>query len=236
LVDWRRELKPYYEHKGITIYHGDCREILPQLEADVAIFDPPYGIGRKYGDSYDDAKSGYWEWFIPCLNSIRAQVPLVAHTHRSISVVEYIKGWDWVAVWHKPYSAGARIGNSPVLPHWEPIFLYGIFKMGCKGQSFPDVISINPEASPSVRVSDSPRDKLKAENNGHHPLPKPEALMKFLVSRLCLETQILIDPFMGSGTTLRAAKDLGRKAIGIEIEEKYCEIAAKRLGQEVLSF
>jgi site-specific DNA-methyltransferase (adenine-specific) len=232
-------MRPYFEEDGIAIYHGDCREVLPQLEtmANLCITDPPYGIGRTYGDSYDDSPAIYWQWFIPCLDLIRGCFPLLAHTHRSIHAVEWVKGWDWIACWHKPYSAGARIGNSPILPHWEPIFLYGIYKLGCERESFPDVISFNPEQSPAYRGdSDSPRDKLKAGNNGQHPLPKPLALMKFLVSRLSDEGQAICDPFMGSGTTLRAAKDLGRRAIGIEIEEKYCEIAAKRLSQKVFQF
>lgn len=234
-------MNPYFEEDGITIYHGDCREVLPQIEADLCITDPPYGIGRAYGDSYDDRKDGYWEWFVPCLDLIRSRFPILCHTHRSIHAVEWVKGWDWIAVWNKPYSAGARIGNSNILPHWEPIFLYGIYKLGCERESFPDVISFNPETSPA-RVNmgttcknASPRNKEKVESNGH-PLPKPIALMKFLVSRLSNEGQSICDPFMGSGTTLRAAKDLGRRAIGIEIEEKYCEIAAKRLAQKVMQF
>ncbi len=70
--------------------------------------------------------------------------------------------------------------------------------------------------------------------NSEHPNEKPLELVKGFIQRHTIQGQIVIDPFMGSGTTLRAAKDLGRKAIGIELEEKYCEIAAKRMAQEVL--
>ena len=72
--------------------------------------------------------------------------------------------------------------------------------------------------------------------DGLHPTGKPLEFMHTLIERFSPQDGIVLDPFMGSGTTLRAAKDLGRKAIGIEIEERYCEIAAKRLSQEVLSF
>jgi len=67
-----------------------------------------------------------------------------------------------------------------------------------------------------------------------HPSPKPEQLMQRLIEVVTVDGGVVLDPFMGSGTTLRAAKNIGRKAIGIELEERYCEIAAKRLGQEVL--
>jgi site-specific DNA-methyltransferase (adenine-specific) len=70
--------------------------------------------------------------------------------------------------------------------------------------------------------------------NNQHPTEKPESLLRQIIQANVCES--VLDPFMGSGTTLRAAKDLGRKAIGIEIEEKYCEISARRLSQEVLQF
>jgi site-specific DNA-methyltransferase (adenine-specific) len=69
-------------------------------------------------------------------------------------------------------------------------------------------------------------------DSGDHPSPKPLALYRWLIERVAGHT--ILDPFMGSGTSLRAAKDLGRKAIGIEIEERYCEIAARRMAQLVL--
>eukprot|EP00919_Chromeraceae_sp_WS-2016_P011436 GHVR01026694.1.p2 GENE.GHVR01026694.1~~GHVR01026694.1.p2 ORF type:complete len:119 (-),score=22.53 GHVR01026694.1:329-685(-) len=96
---------------------------------------------------------------------------------------------------------------------WEPILVYG-----CKGFGRDGV---------TATISPQPFD---------HPCPKPLKLFAWLIRKATGEGDTILDPFMGSGTTLRAAKDLGRKAIGIEIEEKYCEIAAKRLAQEVLPF
>lgn len=115
---------------------------------------------------------------------------------------------QWVGVWHKPMSFG--FWTTPFYPHWEPIMFYGLpMKLG-----HHDVWTYGPE-----------------KPNGH-PCPKPLPLMKDLV--LAMPHGVVLDPFAGSGTTLRAAKDLGRRAIGIEIEERYCEIAAKRLAQEVM--
>lgn len=237
-------LKPYYEdvQSGITIYHGDCRDVLPQLHGDLILSDPPYGVGRTYGCHYDDRRDGYWDWFKPCLTLMRSRAPVVAITHRSFALKE-LTDWDWVIVWEKPFGAAARIGNSPILPHWEPILLWGIHTLGTKREVLPDVISANPERSPlpQRRISNghiaSRAARAKTDGNiAEHPLPKPLQLFKRLVRGLSDQGETVVDPFMGSGTTLRAAKDLGRRTIGIEIEERYCEIAAKRLSQGVLDF
>jgi len=115
---------------------------------------------------------------------------------------------DWIMCWHRPASI-QRCGSLLGFNNWEPILLYGVKAIS------NDVISV-PNA---------------AEVQGH-PTTKPLALMRSLLCRL--PSISVLDPFMGSGTTLVAAKQLGRRAIGIEIEEKYCEIAAKRLSQEML--
>lgn len=78
--------------------------------------------------------------------------------------------------------------------------------------------------------------KISPPRNRIHPNEKPISIPKLFISLTTTKNEIILDPFMGSGTTLRAAKDLGRKAIGIELEEKYCEIAARRLEQEILNF
>jgi site-specific DNA-methyltransferase (adenine-specific) len=114
---------------------------------------------------------------------------------------------QWVAVWHKPQSFG--FWSTPMYPHWEPIVMY---RMPGKALR-PDIFTCNPQPP-----------------NGH-PTPKP--LVLWLALLLCLPG-IVADPYMGSGTTLLAAKILGRRAIGIEIEERYCELAATRLAQDVL--
>lgn len=227
-------MKPYFQDDAVQIFHGDCRDILPTLgPVDLVLTDPPYGVDAKYGPSYDDARETYWQWFLPCLAQIRLSASVVIFTHR-VAALREITDWDWVGVWNKPFSAGTRLGNSPVLPHWEPIFLYGIHGMGTVSDFTSDVLTANPNGN--GLINGRGREGWAARNGEEirHPTPKPLDLFKMLASRFSTINQTILDPFMGSGTTLRAAKDLGRKAIGIEIEEKYCEIAANRMAQGVL--
>lgn len=224
--------KPYFEDDAVQIWHGDCRDVLPTLQlADLVLTDPPYGVDAKYDGAYDDAREGYWDWFLPALELVKAAAPVTAFTHRQFAL-KHIHDWDWLGVWHKPYSAGAHIGNSPILPHWEPIFFYGIHTLGVR-RSRADVFTINPTVGGGSNGKQG-RQLLAAETNGVHPRPKPLRLFSGLVELLSEPGQTVLDPFMGSGTTLRAAKDLGRKAIGIEVSEAYCENAARRMAQGVL--
>jgi len=229
-------MRPYFEDTkdGITIYHGDCRELLPSLRGDAVITDPPYGVGVKYGSQYDDSRKDYWDWMRGNVTAMRGAAPVVAFSHR-VTALRELTGWDWIAVWHKPGSFGARIGNSPLLPHWEPIFLFGIHTLGTQtGSVLNDVLSVNPEPARAQRDGMG-REKWANDGNAKHPCPKPLDLMGKLILALTPRAAVVIDPFAGSGTTLRSAKDHGRRAIGIEIEERYCEIAARRLDQGVLA-
>lgn len=230
-------MTPYYDEDGITIYHGDCLDVLPTLgPADLIATDPPYGIGVNYGGSFDDKRADYWSWLTARITASRAVAPVMAFTHR-VAALSHLDGWDWVAVWNKPMSCGVRVGNSPVLPHWEPIFLYGIHSLGTSGSSFmPDVITLNPERAPTGGKRGVKGGGWPGASAADHPTPKPLSLYVRLVDALCPAGGLVVDPFMGSGTTLRAAKDTGRRAIGIEIEERHCEQAAKRLAQGVMDF
>ena len=218
-------MKPYYEHAGITIYHGDCREVMPGLEpVDLVLTDPPYNAGMDYGPTQDDRQewSTYAIWMKECITvmeTVSKGLVLVFASVRGMLEISSVYQPKWVCVWEKPMAFSHRVGGSPWLPHWEPCLVYGRMH-GDEGRvpdfSMSDVWSSNT-----------------ATNNGH-PCPKPTNLMRLVLKSIPLE--VVLDPFMGSGTTLRAAKDLGRKAIGIEIEERYCELAANRMAQEVLPF
>ena len=206
-------MKPYYgPHNGITIYHGDCREILPSMErADVCFMDPPYGVGQQYGEKYsDDDRRRYESW-------IAASLPSLLGCASEVWVTPGNGNWflwpppSWTVCWAKPGST--RRNRTGGFGEWEPVLFYGSAKIQNDLILLPDCAN-------------------HASDSGDHPCPKPLRLLTALLS--VREWPLVIDPFMGSGTTLRAAKDLGRRAIGIEIEERYCEIAAKRMAQEVL--
>ena len=202
-------MKPYYQHAGITIYHGDCRDILPSLgRVDAVITDPPYGI--EYRRSNWD-KNIPMNW-LPLSQSIAG---IVAFTTGPLTIWEYPVP-DWVMCWGRPASNSRTSHGS--FNHWTPILVYG------KGTWNPDFISLHAA-------------QIGNENLGiNHPCPKPVKLMRWLLEGATVGGGCVVDPFCGSGTTLVAAKDLNRYAIGIETEENYCEIAAKRLSQEVFDF
>jgi len=206
---------PYYDDGTCVIYHADCREILPGLRADLVFADPPYGVGLTYGQSYtDDGGADYSTWMQWVANQIRIAAPLSFVTPG----IRNLWRWPaatWVLAWTKPGST--RRSDLGGFNEWEPVLMYG------KRRIFNDQKRLPAGANHSA-------------DTGDHPCPKPLSLLRWLVEQGSDPESLVLDPFMGSGTTLRAAKDLGRKAIGIEIEERYCEIAAKRLGQEVLDF
>jgi site-specific DNA-methyltransferase (adenine-specific) len=217
-------ITPYYQHAGITIYHGDCREILPSLSSvDLVLTDPPYAIGAEYA-SYKDTEEHLVNLIadvFPLLlkaASVVALTPGIANVHR----------WPaprWILAWvqiNAQNSTGYWGFNE-----WQPVLVYGTDPFLSRGLGRrPDVVKTI--ASPNG-LSRWARD--------NHPCPKPLPSWKKVLARVSpSDTDRVIDPMMGSGTTLDACKQMGRQAIGIEIEERYCEIAAKRLSQEVFDW
>lgn len=220
--------KPYYEEEGITIFHGDCREILPHLpKVDLVLTDPPYGIdlGKTSGSggghgllleaysSYNDSYDNFVSVIVPAINIAMAKAERAAvftgpHIHEQ-------KKPDAIGGVYCPAANGRHCWG---FKSFLPVLFYGVAPDLHKGSKATAILSTET-----------------SEKNGH-PVPKPYGVMAWLVGLASREGETILDPFMGSGTTLRAAKDLGRQAIGIEIEEKYCEIAVKRLSQEVLKF
>ena len=218
----------YYEDDQATIYCGDATEVMRLIAAkgvDLVLTDPPYGLnGGAGGGNGKRAKSKYetdkWEdspeyIYGTCAPLIRKAV---RKYHRVIvtpgcrNLHMYPAADDMGCFW-----APAAMGHGAWgFATFNPILYYGHDPRAGKGQS--------PNGTQVVEA---------AEVEGH-PCPKPLNAWKWLLAKGSMEGETVLDPFMGSGTTLRAAKDLGRKAIGIEIEEKYCAIAVDRLAQTVM--
>ena len=219
-------MKPYYEHAGITIYHADSTYLLPELSADCFLTDPFFGInGGTGGSSRKRAKGAYLSstGWIDTPESVRSiAVPIVttligmclrgALTPGNRCMFEYPKPADIGCFW-----SPADTGYGPWgMVNCHAILYYGKDFRAGKG----------PLPTGRYIQGNSPK-------NGH-PCPKPLKEWQWLLRKVSQDHETVVDPFCGSGTTLVAAKNLGRKAIGIEIEEAYCEIAANRLAQEVL--
>lgn len=205
---------PYYDCDGITIYHADCRDILPHLpKVDLVLTDPPYGTGehlriggeliktRQWWDCWDTAWMG--------LAAFRAAIAFIPpqRIKQCLNLeFPFIRLLSWVS--ENPVCMN---GVSP---------RYGMQFAVAFGDSFDVTYELD-------------WFKYKTNEQTEHPHEKPLPVIQW-AARAIISSGTILDPFMGSGTMLRAAKDLGRKAIGIEIEEKYCEIAVRRLAQEVL--
>lgn len=223
------KLAPYYQDDLVTLYHGDCLEHLDLLDqADVMVTDPPYGM------AFQSNQSKYRR-----LDRIKGDESTTARDTA-------LEAWgDRPALvfgtWTQPRPAGTKMrliwdkvncgmGNLTipwgptdeeiyVTGDWPPIAPGGRRREGGTPRRFSNVITI---ATLNSQARDRP----------DHPTPKPIPLMEQLIGKC--PPGVIVDPFTGSGSTLRAAKNLGRRAIGFEIEERYCEIAARRLAQEVL--
>jgi len=221
-------MKVYYEESGITIYNADCREVLPSLpKVDLLLTDPPYGTktpvdnARFSGGTKTFGRSavaerrpiaGDDELFDPS-HLLAFKRAIIFGANNFAAALPPSNGW---IVWDK------RVGLED-MKDWP---------LGEAELAWTNVTG-------AVRMFRNRwmgvvRDTEQGDY--FHPTQKPLALMRWAIQQWSKTGETILDPYMGSGTTLRAAKDLQRKAIGIEIEERYCEIAANRLRQEVLAF
>ena len=215
-------MTPYYEQDGITIYHGDCREILPALApVDLLLTDPPYGILNLQGQGS-----------APCIRKSPRQQGSGTLKNRLLnrSNVE----WDiapttqeLASIFEKSTTQIVWGGNYFFLPPTRAVLVWD------KCQPWENFSQVELAWTNLSRPAAIFRHDKSNIDEKAHPTQKPLPLMKWCLGFVPNATTI-IDPFMGSGTTLLAAKEFGIKAAGIEIEEKYCEMAARRLSQGVL--
>ena len=239
-------MKPYYEHAGITIYHGDCREILPTLpKVDLVLTDPPWelndsqieiratGVAPRRQKSLT-IKQGCIGRFdasvIKLLNEQSQHDCFFLCGYRELSdLIQACPVLRGVWAWHKPNGAPAafyptKMDLSFIVWSGPKSLLYG-------HKHYPSMVFSH--CFPAAGCFASERF-VDPSGKAEHPCQGPLELYRALMMPFPVDS-VILDAYCGTGTTLRAAKDLGRKAIGIEIEERYCEIAANRLAQEVLS-
>jgi len=253
-------VKPYYEDPaGIVIYCGDCEAIIPRLRFDLVITSPPYNLGgqpwpRLGNWKPGDSPGGGHKW----RNGSDAGGGIQYESHDDGMPWEKYASWQrriLAMLWdnlpddgaifynHKPRVIGARLWTPFELIPMHAILRQIIIWARPGGLNFTPAAFVPTHEWIMLFAKEKFRLKSKgvaglgdvwrmAPDRNSHPAPFPLALPLHVME--ATESDMILDPFMGSGTTLRAAKDTGRKAIGIEIEERYCEIAAKRLEQGVL--
>lgn len=234
-------MTPYYAHDGITIYHGDCLDVLPELmTAHAIVMDPPYASGARTEaekrSSGSMLRGSRWHakpiendqmttaGFIWLMRHVLQRAPLVDGG----SVLSFIDWRQWPNLVGAVESVNLRVQTMIV---WDKSS-YGLgngFRVqhelvlhACKGTP-----TIYDKGTPNVI-------QCARDDNAEHPSPKPRALMERLLGVVTQYGDLVVDPFMGCGPTLEAARDMGRRAIGIEIDERYCEIAARRVSQRSL--
>lgn len=245
-------MNPYYDEDGITIYHADCAEVLPTLRAvDLIVTSPPYNLaaassfrhtqsksiwGQRpliadgYGD-YDDAMPWpeYEAWqrrvLTVCWDAL-SDTGAIFYNHKP----RFRNGEMWlplslnpglplrqIVIWHR--GNGMNFAPTYYLPthEWIMVFARPAFRLKSRGAGeMGDVWRFPPESG------------------SDHPAPFPVGLPARVIETTT--PRLVVDPFMGSGSTLRAAKNAGVEAIGIEVSERYCEMAVARLAQGALAF
>ena len=226
---------PYYQDDAVTLYHGDSLTIPDWLEADVLVTDPPYGRNWRQG-RLKWRSGGYQSESAAAATGIANDSDTSARdaaltkwgcVRPTIAFGDLMlappAGTKLVGVYAKPPDAGLRGSVGGVRRDLEAIYLLGPWPSGVGGRSALFRTAASNVGNPAGIVAAS----------GGHPHAKPTDVLEELIS---LTSGTVADPFAGSGSTLVAAKALGRRAVGVEIEERYCEMAARRLAQGVLDF
>ena len=227
-------MKPYYKDAAVTLYHGDCLDILPQLEAvDHVITDPPYeaeahSLARRqrsagvvdvlpigFGAMDEPTRVGVGRHMVRLSRGwvlVFCQVEAAMVWRLALSDAKYMR----TQVWVKPDSAPQFTGDRPGMGYESIVTVWAgdtrsRWNGGGRRGVYEHMVGVN------------------SGGKNPHPTQKPESLMSELVTLFTGEGDLILDPFSGSGTTLVAAKRLGRRAVGIELNEEYCEVAARRM-------
>ena len=237
-------MKPYYQDEWVTIYHGDCREILPELpKVDLVLTDPPYpnlgngfampasktGVAR--GSEYNTVNANNWDaslnWVPVAWDKLSKGMIVFSSFHGVPEVALSIPSAKRIALvsWYERNSPGS-VRNRP---HYMTQYIWLLEKEAGlewrKLRTHYDIPKLAAGCFATERILN------KGESTAAHPAQKPIGLIMELLK---VNADLILDPFLGTGTTAYCAKQLNRHCIGIEIEEKYCEIAAERCSQSVM--
>jgi hypothetical protein len=228
-------LKPYYQHAGITIYHGDCREVLPKIGITESVITDPIWPNCEHIFPGIDAKELLAQALCHVLKAKRVVIHLGINSDPRF-LLAVANSWRFLRVCYLAYAVVGYSGR--VLRDAEVAYIFGEPPPSKPGQRVLPGRTIAADVVATKANGDKcwGRHRESGLDTSHLPHPTARNLQhcRWLIKWFGGES--ILDPFAGSGTTLAAAKTLGRRAIGIEIEEKYCEIAAKRLSQEMLEF
>jgi len=220
-------IKPYYQDDYVTLYNGDCRDIMTEIDGtvDLVVTDPPYGLKKANGSH----KGGY--------DGFGRKIKRNPKQYDGSWDNERPSGKTLNMLIDKAFQSIIWGGNyfSDLLPRSTRWLVWD------KQQTMPtfsdcELAWINLKGSATKRIIYASNGMISGEKKRMHPTQKPLAVIKWCISQAPRDIKIILDPFAGSGTTGVAAKELNKKCIMIEKEEKYCEIAARRLSQEVFNF
>ncbi len=232
-------MKPYYDHGNITIYHGDCKDILPVLpkpSGDVLVTDPPYGVeyksgrgemGRVKGDGAGEV-GAVVDGLREALRILRRGRHVYIFGRLNLSSLPLCGLTE--LIWDKEKFGMGDLTNPWASQHEIVTFATYETSKANRGPRGYGKLTARMRKGSVLRSL-----RHNAGSVRRHPTEKPVDILRQMIESSSVLGERVLDPFMGSGSTLVAAKLEGREAIGIEIEERYCETAAKRLAQEVLS-
>jgi len=248
-------MKPYYQNESVTLYHGDCLEVMPDLTMtfDACITDPPYGTTACKWDTVIPFEP-MWENLKRLIKKSGATCLFGSQPFTSSLVMRNLKMFKYDIVWDKEHGKAPGVAKYRPMPCHENISVFGVDRctynpqMG-EGEPYTDIRSSNKRTenehgfgygngfsiiNKGTRYPLSVHRCKTAPFAGQHPTQKPVALIEYLIKTYTNEGESVLDFTSGSGTTGVACMNLNRKCVLIEKEEKYCEIAARRLSQGVL--
>ena len=221
-------MTPYYQDDAVCIYHGDCREVLPSLgPVGAVVTDPPFGIGFKY-ESHDDTPDGYGEFVWAVIEAAERLCLPGAPVFVWQAMPNVRRFHEWFPREWRIFAAAKNFVQmrATAMQHaYDPVLVWWVHgeKPWASGT-----------ASRDFHVGNTAGIVSRLTHEKAHPCPRPLDQVEHIIAQWVRPGATVLDPFMGSGTTLVACKRLGRKAIGIERERKYCDLAIERLAQGAL--